>query len=262
MARKRKRERNAGGPPVQVTDFASALVSLGVRDDTLDARTRSELDQLGYALLRGRVERPALEALRAALETVLAGPGNGSESGTRHAAELPLAQAVFERVYADAPALAAVHHVLQRPFRLFQCSGRDPLPGFGQQGLHTDWMPRSTGEPYAVVTVLWLLDDFTATNGATRVVPGSHVVPGPLPKALRAPAARHAEERVIAAPAGTALVFNGHLWHGGTRNDSRACRRVLQCQFVARAAIAPTHPLPAVPAHASPGAAFVLGGQG
>jgi ectoine hydroxylase-related dioxygenase (phytanoyl-CoA dioxygenase family) len=28
------------------------------------------------------------------------------------------------------------------------------------------------------------------------------------------------------------LLFNGHLWHSGTRNNSKSSRRVLQCQYV------------------------------
>ena len=99
--------------------------------------------------------------------------------------------------------------------------------------MHTDWRPRSPHEPFHVATALWLLDDFTAENGATRVVPGSHRDPRPLPKSFRAPEARHPNEQLVAARAGDVLVFNGHLLHSGTRNRSDAPRRVVQCPFVA-----------------------------
>ena len=112
--------------------------------------------------------------------------------------------------------------------------GRDPLPGYGQQGLHADWTVRFKGEPFRAVTAIWLLDDFTGDNGATRVVPGTHRLPTPPPKSFANPASRHPEQTLIVANAGSVLVFNGHLWHSGTTNRSSGSRRVVQCTFVGR----------------------------
>jgi ectoine hydroxylase-related dioxygenase (phytanoyl-CoA dioxygenase family) len=41
------------------------------------------------------------------------------------------------------------------------------------------------------------------------------------------------EERRILGAAGSLLVFNGHLWLGGTRNDSASPRRVVQMVLIA-----------------------------
>src|SRR5437016_1971487 len=59
---------------------------------------------------------------------------------------------------------AAANHVLARPFRLRDVQERNPRPGFGQQGLHADWPPRAAGDPYFVLTAIWMIDDFTADN--------------------------------------------------------------------------------------------------
>jgi ectoine hydroxylase-related dioxygenase (phytanoyl-CoA dioxygenase family) len=123
--------------------------------------------------------------------------------------------------------------VLKRPYAIFNAGCRDPQPGFGQQGLHTDWTPIRSGDPFIVTTTLWLLDDFTPTNGATRVIPGSHLSLKPLPKAMQQPLAVHPEQRIVTARAGSVLVFNGHLWHSGTKNAAGGPRRVLQIQFKA-----------------------------
>lgn len=79
------------------------------------------------------------------------------------------------------------------------------------------------------------MDDFTPNNGATRVIPGSHLVLRPVPKALLQPERRHPDEKLIVAKAGSVLLFNAHLLHSGTRNRSNGSRRALQCQFRARA---------------------------
>ena len=83
-----------------------------------------------------------------------------------------------------------------------------------------------------MATALWLLDDFTADNGATRVVPGSHRK-GAVPKSFADPERHHPDETIVIACAGSVLVINGHLWHSGTRNRARGPRRVVQCVFVA-----------------------------
>ena len=201
------------------------------------------LDELGYIVLERLLADEGIEALRAAFEAAFAGDLPASSrpgTGTRHAQGLLGRDPSFAAVAEHPRVLGLVRHVLGRPFRLFQLSGRDPRPGFGLQGLHADWMPRTGGEPWSVVTAIWLQDDFTRQNGATRVVPGSHLRPGLLPMSMRQPASRHPGEVVVTAPAGSVLVFNGHLCHGGTRNRSAGPRRVLQCQYVATDRIPPT----------------------
>lgn len=151
------------------------------------------------------------------------------ESGTQHV-PLETGDARVAGTHDHPRVLELIRHILRREFAVQHLSGRNPLPGFGLQGLHTDWY--TAGPPYVAATALFLLDAFTVTNGATRLVPGSHLLSTRLPKELQQPHAHHPHEIVVAAPAGAALVFNGHLWHGGTRNDSRGPRRALQCQWV------------------------------
>src|SRR5262249_1582533 len=93
---------------------------------------------------------------------------------------------------------------------------------------------RGPGAPVGMVTTLWLLDDFTLDNGATRLVPGSHHMANPLPKRFLQPESRHPAEQQVIAWAGSVLLFNSHLLHSGTRNRSGARRRVLQGGFVPR----------------------------
>jgi hypothetical protein len=74
------------------------------------------------------------------------------------------------------------------------------------------------------VVVLYALSDFTADNGATRVVPGSHLWP-----ADREPQ----EHEVVAAemPAGSAIYYTGKTLHGGGPNSTDTMRRALFCGF-------------------------------
>jgi len=49
------------------------------------------------------------------------------------------------------------------------------------------------------------------------------------------PGATHPDEVRLIAPAGTVVVFNSHLWHGGTQNRSDQPRRALHSYFTRRA---------------------------
>jgi ectoine hydroxylase-related dioxygenase (phytanoyl-CoA dioxygenase family) len=213
------------------------LAQFGITETTLSRHERESLDSDGYIVLSSVIDPDWLERLRTAFDSESEKNGGApvvKESGTRHIDTLVTRGQVFERVFTHPRVLAGVRHVLQVPFRLGQMNGREPLPGYGQQGLHADWTARAKGEPYRSVTAIWLLDDFTSENGATRVVPGTHRLLTQPPKSFADPASRHHEQKIIVASAGSVLLFNGHLWHSGTRNQTNQRRRVLQCSFVGR----------------------------
>jgi ectoine hydroxylase-related dioxygenase (phytanoyl-CoA dioxygenase family) len=245
-----------------MNEFEQVLGEFGVTDSTLLAFEKEALDREGYVIFRDVIDADWLERLRTAFENACAKDSSApviKESGTRHIDNLVSGGPVFERVYTHPRILAAVYQVLQCPFRLGQMNGRDPLPGYGQQGLHADWTARAKGEPFRVVTAICLLDDFTSENGATRLVPGTHRLLTQPPKSFADPASRHHDQRMIVAPAGSGLLFNGHLWHSGTRNQTNQHRRVLQSSFVRRDELRFSRILVDAPDRLSPAARCVLG---
>ena len=185
----------------------------------------SALDRDGYVVVPNALDDLWVARLRRAFDSAPM-----QESGTQHVAlsdDTPEIDA-WRALERHPLLLAVVEHVLGGGRWALNSHGRNPLPGFGQQGLHSDAVQRAPGDPFGVVTVLWMLDDFTAANGATRVVPGSHLLARSLSKSLAQPLARHPEERVVLGRAGDALMLNGHTWHSGRRNDSQGPRRAVQ----------------------------------
>lgn len=238
------------------------LNECGVTEETLSLAEKESLDRLGYVVFTGVIDANWLARLRTAFEKVVSQgqpSPNEKQSGTRHANDLISKDEAFDGAITHPKILAAAFHVIRRPFKVLLFGGRDPLPGFGQQGLHADWLQRMASEPFSVVTSIWLLDDFTENNGATRLISGSHQTLKPLPKAMRQPESKHPDQKIITARAGSALVFNGHLLHSGTRNQSDRSRRVLQCQFVARELVRPAKSQPDVPERLSPAVRYILG---
>jgi ectoine hydroxylase-related dioxygenase (phytanoyl-CoA dioxygenase family) len=175
------------------------------------------LAESGYVVVNDALDAAHVDRLRAAFE------GAEQKDGTQH---VPL----FDEALVTHPAIIEAGRIVfgDAEWRVRDMHGRNPLPGYGQQGLHADWKPRARGEPFLAMTAIWMLDDFTIENGATRIVPGSHVITTPLAKALSQPLAHHEREIVIIGRAGSVLIFNGHLWHSGRKNESRGPRRCVQ----------------------------------
>ncbi len=183
------------------------------------------LDCDGYTVVAGALDAAWLERLRSAFDDA---PAQGD--GTQH---VELADGTPHRsswlaLHEHPVLLAAAERVLGNPFRVRDLHGRSPLPGYGQQGLHADWMPRERAEPFFVLTAIWMIDAFTRENGATRVVPGTHRLVEPVPRSVAQPGAVHPSEVVVTGEAGSVFLFNGHTWHSGRRNASAKPRRAAQ----------------------------------
>lgn len=129
---------------------------------------------------------------------------------------------IFEELAFSPIAIEYVKAMLGWPALLGNISANITGPGGGEMVLHADqifvpepWPPEPQG-----LNVAWCLDDFTDSNGATRIVPGSH-------KFNRAPRdeERQVETRPIEAPAGSAVVFESRVWHKTGVNRTEGDRR-------------------------------------
>ena len=221
-------------------DIREALEALGVRSNTLSAAERDQLDRDGYlplpAILSPQQVTTIGERLDelSRLEGAAAGLEVHQEAGTDRLADLVNKDPMFEVCFTHPRVLAAIAHVLGGEFKLSSLNSRAALPGQGLQGLHADWSGPVTPGDYYVCNSIWLLDDFTAENGATRLVPGSHRS-GKAPRdSMADPSAAHPDEIQIIAPAGTVVIFNSHTWHGGTLNRSDRRRRAMHSYFCRR----------------------------
>ena len=217
-----------------------ALEQLGVRPDTLSDEERADLDRDGYLPLHDVMGTGLAAKLRSRFQELVeeeserAGLEFKQEPGTHRLADLVNKDPLFELCFSHPRVLAAVAWVLANDLKLSSLNGRDALPGQGLQPLHVDWKGAVAPGDFQVCNSIWLLDDFTAENGTTRVVPGSHRAGKTPQEALGDPEAPHPDERLLIAPAGTVVIFNSHTWHGGTLNRSGEPRRALHSYFCRR----------------------------
>ncbi|TSE01153.1 phytanoyl-CoA dioxygenase family protein [Skermania sp. ID1734] len=167
---------------------------------------------------------PVLDAVDTGYDEVFAGNKTKRASGlfarTEHMATIalnPLYRGIAERI-------------LNKPINVFM--GEEPVPnpagmhigatmaikigpGQGAQPLHRDdsvWLWRHpTYQREARVQIMVAVSDFTADNGGTLVIPGSHLWDDE-----RAPRLEEAVPTVMKA--GSAVIWIGSTYHGGGQN--------------------------------------------
>jgi len=224
------------------------LTKLGVTEDLLTKEEKIFLDENGYVSLGKVLNDEQVAAINKRIHEMMEEEGENAgfelmdseyirhpkEKGADRLADLVNKDPIFDIFYIHPRVLAGVAHVLGEEFKLSSLNYRAAKPGYGLQKLHADWHePVSQGD-YKVCNTIWLLDDFSAENGATRLVPGTHK-DGKLPQdVLEDQMATHPDEIILEAPAGTVVIFNSHTWHGGTTNRSNSDRRAIHSYFCRR----------------------------
>ena len=229
---------------------------------------KRHMDEHGYCLLKDVLNRQQVVALYArVLEQLEAEAELGKNSVLPDRKQLVRFLLNKGHVFRDIVLHQRVHdvirHVLGEEYLLSAYHAHIAHPGT-TTAFHTDqfWMPPPTNErkqtllkpgsvtragnrgrhiggeeameprtiaPAVVCNTMWMLDDFTAENGATLVVPGSHLSGRQPDHDLDS----NANWVPAAAPAGTVLAFEGRLWHSTGVNTTNRYRTGLTINFCA-----------------------------
>ena len=124
---------------------------------------------------------------------------------------------IYQQIPVHERVLPIVEGVLDHGCLVSSLSSIAIGPGEVAQPLHADDQLIPLPKPHVsiICNTMWALTDFTIENGATRLVPGSH-------RADRSPQpfGEPVETRAAEMPAGSVLVFDGSIWHGGGANHS------------------------------------------
>jgi ectoine hydroxylase-related dioxygenase (phytanoyl-CoA dioxygenase family) len=199
---------------------------------------REALDTSGYVVLERFLNQELLEQVRARVEELHEQEGENAgaefrkEAGSRRLANLVDKGEIFERLIAMPEILERVGYVLGNNFKLSSFNARSADPHSNEpQPLHCDAGALPDEQGYWVCNTIWLLDEFTSENGATRVIPGSQKWRQLPQETLADPLMPHPEEKLLLAPAGSVVVMNTHAWHGGTANRTGAPRRALHAFY-------------------------------
>ncbi len=127
---------------------------------------------------------------------------------------------LYEQIAEHENVLPIVEGVLDAGCLVSSLSSISIQPGESPQPIHADdqLIPIPKPHPPLVCNTMWAFTDYTAANGATRIIPGSH-------KRDHSPTYGEEYDSVPAEmPRGGVMVYNGSMWHGGGANDADARR--------------------------------------
>jgi hypothetical protein len=191
------------------------------------ARVAEVLARDGCAVVDRLVSKPALarvyDEMKPHLDAASHGPDDFSGGRTKRVGALIARSPASRELITHPLVLDAVGTVLghstNHQLHLTQVIAIGP--GETAQTIHRDqwafdFFPFPSGYEVQCNTI-WAMTDFTAENGATRVVPGSHK----LEDRLRL---TEAETEPAEMEAGSVLFYTGALYHGGGANHSQAVR--------------------------------------
>lgn len=205
-------------------------------------KARAQLDAEGYCIVPNVLSPKEIAAIKARLIDQAAGEdarGVGSHDGgptrpNQRVFMLLNKGKVFRDLMLHPIIDELMGHLLGPDFLISSLTANIARPGGDNMGLHTDqgyvgfWTPVP-----AVANIAWMLDDFTADNGGTRLVPRSHrfALDGS-PRASDKPLTPEqipTQAHTIGAegPAGSILCFDGRVFHGTGANKSDRQRHAL-----------------------------------
>ena len=198
------------GNTAPVSDVVAALRSSGAA--IVRNAANSDLMQVVAAELRSGFDECALEE-----QSAFDGAGTNRFNQVLRASPGAAELVAHEWVVAVADEILLPHCA---NYTVGSMTAIEILPGEGSQALHRDdtIYPIDLAGLELQIGVMWAINDFTAENGATRVVPGSH-------RYLRSWHLPNLGEWLPAEmPSGSALFYLGSTWHGGGPNQSQSHR--------------------------------------
>jgi ectoine hydroxylase-related dioxygenase (phytanoyl-CoA dioxygenase family) len=199
-------------------------------DEQRVAALLAAVRERGYVIVPELVPRETMAAIKEAARPFLKYDGRNEFEGhkTRRI------YSVIEKTLACNPLvehpliLSLLDQILLPNYLLSQLQVIDIHPGEVEQPLHHDdgFYPIARPRAAFSAATIWAIDDFTEDNGATLVLPMSHLW------GERTPAEADRDDLVPAVmPAGSVVFFLGTLWHGAGANRSRATRMAATAQY-------------------------------
>ncbi len=193
------------------------------------AQLTSHLDAIardGYTIVEDAIPTDLLDALTEHLERleqifeIVPSPNVFEGANTLRVYNLLALGRIWQEVPVHEHVLPIIEGVLDHGCLISSLSSIRICAGETAQPIHADDQLMPLTKPHAptVCNSMWALTDFTATNGATRVIPGTHL-------ADHSP--NYAEDYPsipAEMPSGSVLVWHGSLWHGGGANTTAADR--------------------------------------
>lgn len=186
----------------------------------------SEIEQLrreGFVILPRQISGETLTRMRDALDEINRGTRLGIhefEGYCTHRAYCTVAKTTaFDELVMNRSVLAIIEGYFGEAPQLSASMGMTIYEGQKAQPLHRDsgHYPLPWPHPPLEVNSIWAFDDFREDNGATCYIPQSHLIP--------TETRPETSPSIAEMPAGSVLIYDGALWHGGGESTAAGAKR-------------------------------------
>ncbi|HKC64786.1 MAG TPA: phytanoyl-CoA dioxygenase family protein [Pyrinomonadaceae bacterium] len=193
-----------------------------------------QLCDIGYVVIEGAVAQTERARMSAAYDAAVlaAHPDDVSVRSSTRVSDFVNRGHCFDELYIYGPLLAACCRVIARPFKLSTMLARTLEPNAPAQQLHVDF--KRDGDGWPMIGFIFMIDEFRSDNGATRFVPGSHMLSIEPNEVMKDATVDYEGQTLACGPAGSVIIYNGSIWHGHTANRSVGRRRSIQGAFIRR----------------------------
>lgn len=186
----------------------------------------------GYVIFENILDEDHIAKIRRALEPHLVKRGRNNFEGFRSHRVYALVEKdpdVFGALMAHPLALSFVERELGRSCLLSAMLAIQLLQDETVQDWHCDdeqiTVPRP--RPAMGVSAFWSVDDTTEENGATEIIPGSHLWGPDVPR----PTGDHPDRIKAVMPSGSLMIAKGTLFHRGGANQTDKPRLIITPQY-------------------------------
>ncbi len=215
------------------------MIILSNEDPAWLVKALEQLRNEGYAVVGGVLHQSFIQATRDAMyraqEKIVRDVGSDrlTRAGEKGVLRLMVKYDPHFFAFLEIPELLAVVDETVGKTAIMHLQNGFILPSFGknqaptifQNSFHQDF-PRVLNGYVASMNVMFAIDEFSADNGATLAVPGTH-------QRLDAPDEQYLAANAVSmeCPEGSMFLFDSTLWHAAGANISGKDRLAINHQF-------------------------------
>jgi len=195
-------------------------------------RDVADMEKNGYIILKDLIDKETIGKIKKELIRLCEYNGRNTFEGlkTQRAFSILAKTRVCDFLVEHPRILPLVRYFLLSNPLISTTQAINIFPGEKPQLLHYDEAFVPIPRPHRAygTSTIWAIDDFTETNGATVVLPGSHKLEDRV---------SYANEEIkkklkpVIMSAGSVVFFFSTLWHGGGSNTSNSPRMAFTSQY-------------------------------
>ena len=140
----------------------------------------AELDERGYCVIPAVIPVEKADRVRTILERILAQEADeiSHQRRTQRVGRIAVKHPIFLELLTHPLIVAIWRRYLDEDMVCATWTANTTYPGYNRYGWHPDWPYQRLNQPWPTDRIsgqtMWLLDDFSADNGGTGIIPYSH----------------------------------------------------------------------------------------